>query len=64
MHRSMTLLALSMGAALASSAMAQAPASAAKQGTFDQVVISGLGIRNIGSAAMSGRIAAVDAAHD
>ena len=64
MHRSMTLLALSIGAALASSAMAQAPASPAKPATFDQGVISGLGIRNIGSATMSGRIAAVAAAHD
>ena len=31
---------------------------------FDSETISGLGARNIGSAAMSGRIAAIDAVHD
>ena len=31
--------------------------------TFDSGTISGLGARNIGSATMSGRIAALDAAH-
>jgi len=62
MHRSTTLPALCIGAALASSATAQSPAPAPAR--FDQGVISGLGIRNIGSATMSGRIAAVAAAHD
>src|SRR5262249_21382569 len=32
--------------------------------TVDSETISGLGARNIGSAAMSGRIAAIDAVHD
>ena len=63
MHRSMTLLSLAVGAALASTATAQT-APPAKPGSFDQGVISGLGIRNIGSATMSGRIAAVTAAHE
>jgi photosystem II stability/assembly factor-like uncharacterized protein len=40
------------------SALAQTPAQ------LDQSVISGLGIRNIGSATMSGRISAVAAAHE
>src|SRR5450755_2181963 len=43
---------------LAASAMAQAPIR------FDSASVSGLPARNIGSAVMSGRIAAVDAAHD
>jgi photosystem II stability/assembly factor-like uncharacterized protein len=59
----MTLLALGIGAAFASTASAQAPVPATTA-HFDQGVISGLGIRNIGSAAMSGRIAAVTATHD
>src|SRR3954451_18735757 len=41
---------------LASAARASAPASAQ---SFDSAAISGLGVRNIGSATMSGRIAAV-----
>jgi photosystem II stability/assembly factor-like uncharacterized protein len=41
---------------LASAALAVAPAAAQ---SFDSAAISGLGVRNIGSAAMSGRIAAV-----
>ncbi len=41
---------------LASAAFAAAPAAAQR---FDSAAISGLGIRNIGSATMSGRIAAV-----
>src|SRR2546423_15646813 len=40
---------------------APAPAPAVK---VDSETISGLGARNIGSAAMSGRIAAVDAVHE
>ena len=63
MHRSMTLLALAIAATLTTTAIAQT-ASPTKQSSFDQGVISGLGIRNIGSATMSGRIAAVTAAHD
>jgi len=47
--------ALVASALLAGSAFAQTP-------RLDDSVISGLGIRNIGSAAMSGRIAALDAA--
>ena len=43
---------------VAVSAMAQAPIK------FDSATVSGLPARNIGSAVMSGRIAAVDAAHD
>ncbi|WP_159015529.1 VPS10 domain-containing protein [Cognatiluteimonas profundi] len=61
MHRSITLLALALGVSLSAAASAQAPAS--HTGSFDQGVISGLGIRNIGSAAMSGRIAAVAGGH-
>ncbi|HEX6661845.1 MAG TPA: sialidase [Sphingomicrobium sp.] len=41
---------------LASAAIASAPAAAQ---SFDSAAVSGLGIRNIGSATMSGRIAAV-----
>ena len=63
MNRSMTLLSIAVGAALAATASAQTPPPA-KPGGFDQGVISGLGIRNIGSATMSGRIAAVTAAHE
>src|SRR5664279_5081642 len=43
---------------LATGAMAQAPIK------FDSATVSGLAARNIGSAVMSGRIAAVDAVHD
>src|SRR5664279_5777229 len=43
---------------LAASAIAQAPVK------FDSATVSGLPARNIGSAVMSGRIAAVDAVHD
>ncbi len=50
---------LTAGSADAASS-ATAPAAGPK---FDQGTISGLGIRNIGSATMSGRIAAVSAAH-
>ena len=42
-------------------AVAQTPPSAVK---FDSETISGLGARNIGSAAMSGRIAALDAVQE
>ena len=45
-----------LSAALASAAAAQTPAV-----TIDADTISGLGARNIGSAAMSGRVAALDA---
>jgi photosystem II stability/assembly factor-like uncharacterized protein len=43
--------------------LASASAFAQTQVQLDQGVISGLGIRNIGSATMSGRISAVSAAH-
>src|SRR5260370_32982441 len=46
--------------ALAGSATAQTPQPAASL-KVDSETISGLGARNIGSAAMSGRVAAVDA---
>ena len=46
---------------LAIGAAAQTPVSAVK---FDSETISGLGARNIGSAVMSGRIAAVDAVQE
>src|SRR6476659_372470 len=64
MHRSMTLLALAAGVALGMPALAQAQTPTPVKAGFDQGVISGLGIRNIGSAAMSGRIAAVAGGHD
>ena len=54
-----TAAVLASGAATA----AQTAAPAAPAATFDKSVISGLGIRNIGSATMSGRIAAVSAGH-
>lgn len=61
MHLSMNVLALAIGATLSSgSALAQARDAAAQHP--DQGVISGLGIRNIGSAAMSGRVSALAAA--
>lgn len=58
-----TLIAPLTFAAMASMAVAQAPStiSAAK---VDSETISGLGARNIGSAAMSGRVAAVAAVHE
>ncbi len=46
-----------------SAAFAAAPAPVPDSAKFDHGVVSGLGIRNIGSATMSGRIAAVAAAH-
>src|SRR5829696_753380 len=49
-----SLLLASAAANIASSATAQVPAA-------DSAAISGLGVRNIGSATMSGRIAALDA---
>jgi photosystem II stability/assembly factor-like uncharacterized protein len=48
-------------ATLALLACATAPAADAPTASFDASTISGLGVRNIGSAAMSGRIAALDA---
>ena len=46
---------------LASAALLAAPASAQ---SFDSAAVSGLGIRNIGSATMSGRISAVTGRHE
>ena len=57
-----TVGSLLLTAALA--AHAQAPAPAASAVTIDSETISGLGARNIGSAAMSGRVAAIDAVRD
>jgi photosystem II stability/assembly factor-like uncharacterized protein len=50
----------SLALLVAASAMAQQPSSI----KVDSETISGLGARNIGSAAMSGRVAAVDAVHE
>src|SRR5690349_3250736 len=47
---------------LAATATQAKPAAAAPR--FDAGTISGLGARNIGSAAMSGRIAAIDAVNE
>ena len=55
-----TLIAAALGVSLAASA-ADKPADKAAAPRFDAGVISGLGARNIGSATMSGRIAAIDA---
>jgi len=55
-----TLLVVALSATLASTAVA-APKSDAAQAHFDAGAISGLGARNIGSATMSGRIAALAA---
>jgi len=41
-----------------------APSPAAPAVRFDSQTISGLGCRNIGSAAMSGRVSAIDAVHE
>ena len=53
-----------IGAALAAAFAIPAGAAETPPIRFDSGAISGLGARNIGSAAMSGRIAAVDAHHD
>src|SRR2546425_13040478 len=50
---------LALTLALASATFAQTPAP-----KFDSETISGLGARNIGSATMSGRIAAIDAVQE
>ena len=47
-----------------SAAVLVAPASAQPLVPADTAAISGLGVRNIGSAKMSGRVSAVDAHHD
>jgi photosystem II stability/assembly factor-like uncharacterized protein len=52
-----------MKALVASALLLASPALAQGAAKLDDSVISGLGIRNIGSAAMSGRIAALDAIH-
>jgi photosystem II stability/assembly factor-like uncharacterized protein len=51
--------ALCLAAASASLALASLAAAAGTDARLDQAVVSGIGIRNIGSATMSGRIAAV-----
>ena len=53
-----------IGAALAAAFAIPAGAAEKPSARFDSGAISGLGARNIGSAAMSGRIAALDAHHD
>ena len=53
-----------ISAALAAAFAAGAHAAPANPVRFDSGTISGLGARNIGSAAMSGRIAALDVHHD
>ena len=55
-----TLIAAALGASLAVNA-ADKPAAKPATPSFDSGVISGLGARNIGSATMSGRIAAIAA---
>jgi hypothetical protein len=55
-----TLIAAALGASLAVNA-ADKPAAKPAAPSFDSGVISGLGARNIGSAQMSGRIAAIAA---
>jgi len=55
-----TLIAAALGASLAVNA-ADKPAAKPAAPSFDSGVISGLGARNIGSATMSGRIAAIAA---
>jgi photosystem II stability/assembly factor-like uncharacterized protein len=55
-----TLIAVALGASLAVNA-ADKPAAKSAAPSFDSGVISGLGARNIGSAQMSGRIAAIAA---
>ena len=55
-----TLIAAALGASLAVNAADKPAAKPAAPG-FDSGVISGLGARNIGSATMSGRIAAIAA---
>src|SRR5215475_5520465 len=51
--------AAALGAAMCGAAFAQTPTV-----KVDSETISGLGARNIGSAAMSGRVAAIDAAQE
>ena len=66
MQISIKPLALAAAVVLASGALAApapAPAPEAPSVKFDKSIISGLGIRNIGSSTMSGRIAAVAAGH-
>ncbi|HVF36052.1 MAG TPA: sialidase, partial [Candidatus Saccharimonadia bacterium] len=53
-----------IGAALAAVCSAHAGAAERPAARYDSGTLSGLGARNIGSAAMSGRIAALDAHHD
>jgi photosystem II stability/assembly factor-like uncharacterized protein len=52
---------LALALAPSAAGLAAAPAQPAANPVFDAAAIAGLGIRNIGSAAMSGRIASLDA---
>src|SRR5258706_15356468 len=56
---SMKLIAAAIPTLLLASAAIAAPPAPASEPRFDSATISGLGARNIGSATMSGRIAAV-----
>jgi photosystem II stability/assembly factor-like uncharacterized protein len=58
------ILAPSGAAAAEAPAAAPAPAAPAGRASFDSGVVSGLNARNIGSATMSGRVAAVAARND
>ena len=62
MHVSIKCLTLAIGSTLAVGLAAAAPVAEQRSPQPDQGVISGLGIRNIGSAMMSGRISALAAA--
>src|SRR2546430_16845228 len=63
---SSTLLGVALGAGVAVHAQTPQPANTQSSGPVkvDSATISGLGARNIGSAQMSGRIAAIDAVRE
>src|SRR5205814_10257564 len=63
---SSTLLGVALAAGVAVRAQTPQPANPQSSGPVkvDSATISGLGARNIGSAAMSGRIAAIDAVRE
>jgi photosystem II stability/assembly factor-like uncharacterized protein len=63
MHVSIKVLTLAIGATLAVGLSSPALYAQERAAQPDQGTISGLGIRNIGSATMSGRISALAAAH-
>ncbi len=61
MRRLLPLLLLLLSPAPSPAGQASPPASPPGSVPFDAGVVSGLGIRNIGSAAMSGRVSAIAA---